>query len=196
MKEFLSKYLFPTMEIVWIFILTIYVSYIFIGDHFNLMFDQNFTIVKVVDYGKIGLTINSANWETRTIYKPIKEESLDDISYFTYKWKQFLISNNQDDFNIWLIAKTKDNNGVLNLFSHNFPNKVTSGTYFYNTWKVGDYVTASNWKSYVIYNYIDYKVSDDTSIDYVKTPDLSFIYFTCLPNTVEFRRVYFFKEKQ
>jgi hypothetical protein len=180
---------------VWIFVLSLYISSFLIEENFNFLINQNFTIVKIKDYWKIWITINWKDWTERTIYKPVEETSIDDISYFTYNGKQFIVSNNADDFNIWLVSKVKDNNWVLNLYSHNFEKKDTSWAFFYNNWKVWDYITASNWKKYEIYKFNDFKIDKNKPLTYYKENNLSFIYFTCLPNTIEYRRVFFFREK-
>lgn len=180
-----------------IFALACYLSWTFLDKAFDLHFDPNFTVVKVHDTSSVKLSFGTgAGGEVREeVFKTVSVQTPEEMPYFQYGGRTYLISSDKDGFDVGLISKQVDRSGILSLYSHNYPNKETSGTRFYREWSVGTRLKGANGKTYEVFWQEDFRISAEKDpVKIRKSPDLSFIYFTCHPGTDKWRRVYGFRE--
>lgn len=186
--SYLHLLIFPLLLIGW----TMYLANVFLNDRVNYDIPETFSIVKVREQWNINVNLTYNGKETQLITK-MNDEKLEDISYFTYNDKNFIISNNSQDFELWLVSKQVEN-WMVYLYSHNLPYKQTSWTYLFSTLKIGDSISSSSWKKFIVTNIKDVNIDGEKAKVEGIDKESHLVYFTCFPNTDKKRRMFFFKE--
>lgn len=186
--SYMHLLIFPTLLIGG----TSYLTNVFLHDRVNYDIPETFSVIKVREMGDININL-TYDWKKTTLITKLNEEKIEDISYFKYRDKIFMISNNPQDYEIGLISKQIED-WIVYLYSHNLPYKQTSWTFLFETLKMGDIIISSGWKKLIVTNVKDIDVDwKKMKVEWIDK-DSYLVYFTCFPNTDKKRRMFFFKE--
>jgi len=156
-----------------------------------------------IDWKELQLNIENSNIvnskrkeikEMNSIEVP-KNINLKDFYKMTSKDKSFFLSNNENAYKYWFIAKQIKNN-ILYLYSHNsYKQTENSGYYLYNNLKLNDIIIFNDDIKYKIVRtkLVDLDKNEDKKIS-IKNKDVNIIYFTCTPYWNNLRKVFFLQK--